>query len=118
MYVRVVSVASLWWGVAVRCSAVQCVADEVHTHECAMPRRCETYIRVSSVLQCVAVCCSVLQCAAVCCSVLHMAFIHMNAQCHENIKRMYVLLYINVMFASNSGVQKAFCFFKAKPVTI
>ena len=41
-----------FWGVAVCCSLLQCIA------------------MCCSVLQCVAVCCSALQCVAVCCSVL------------------------------------------------
>ena len=104
--------------VAVRCSVLQMKFTHMNVQCQEDVKRIFVFPAYCSVLQCVAVCCSVLQCAAVCCSVLHMAFIHMNAQCHENIKRMYVLLYINVMFASNSGVQKAFCFFKAKPVAI
>jgi len=38
---------------------------------------------MSSVLQCVAVCCSVLQCVAVCCSVLRCAAVRVYSTCIE-----------------------------------
>ena len=68
-------------GVAVRCSALQCVVVRCCVLQCEYADRnaasctnsLEGYGVIGSlevVLQCVAVCCSVVQCVAVCCSVM------------------------------------------------
>ena len=134
---RIVVCCSVLQCVAVCCSALPCVAVRCcvlqmgFTHMNAQWhedfKRMFVLPAYCSVSQCIAVCCSVLQCVAVRCCVLQMGFTHMNAQwrehvkhlratnmcyaqCHENIKCVYVRLYINVMCTSNSGVQKALCF--------
>ena len=61
-------VGFLLWSVAVRCSALQCVADS----RCAR----QSVVVCCSVLQCGAVWCGVLQRVAVCCSVLQMLTIY------------------------------------------
>ena len=74
--------------VAVRCSALQCVAECVAVRcsalQCVAVRcsalQCDAVC--CSALQCVAVCCSALQCVAVCCSALQCVAVRCRAlQC-------------------------------------
>jgi len=72
---------SVLQGVAVRCSALQCVKCvavccsmlQCRPQRCAISPGLDSSSSASyhtSVLQCVAACCTVLQCVALCCSVL------------------------------------------------